>query len=143
MSKYKFVLAPKVRGFVEWQLERYHEDKKQLEQFKNDLIPSATASYSLAGGVSNGSVSNPTESIGIKMVTSPYILSTERSCLAIERVLDGLNETDKKLIDLVYWKRAYTITGAAIKLHMGERTGYNHINNILGLIALEMGLVNI
>ncbi len=143
MSKYKFVLAPKVRGFVEWQLERYHEDKKQLELYKKDMIPSNTPSYSLVGGVSNGSTSNPTESFGIKMVTSPYILSTERSCMAIEKVLDGLSETDRRLIDLVYWKRAYTITGAAIKLHMSEKTGYNHINGILGLIALEMGLVNI
>lgn len=143
MSKYKFVLAPKVRGFVEWQLERYHEDKKQLELYKTDMIPSATASYSLTGGVSNGSVSNPTENIGLKMLTNPYILSTERSCLAIERVLCKLNETDKQLIDLVYWKRAYTIVGAGDKIGLSQRAVYQHINNVLGLIALEMGLVNI
>ena len=40
MSKYKFDLAPKVKGIVEWHLEHYHEDKAQLESLKNDMVPS-------------------------------------------------------------------------------------------------------
>ncbi len=143
MSKYKFDLALEVKTTVEWTLGRYHEDKRELERYKNDLIPSATAGYSLSGGVSKGSTSNPTESVGIRMASSPYILWTERNCTAIERVLGMLDDTDKRLIELVYWKKAYTIIGAGAKVGLKEHATYTRINNILGLIALEMGLVNI
>jgi RinA family phage transcriptional activator len=143
LSKYKFDLTPKVKGFVEWQLEHYHEDRQQLEQYKNDMIPSATASYSWTGGIQSGSTSKPTEKIGIKIATNPYILTTERSIQAIDRVIGQLDDTDRQLIDLVYWKKSYTVEGAAFKLNYSARTGYRHVNNVLCLLALEMGLVNI
>jgi len=143
MSKYKFDLSPEVKVTVEWTLGRYHEDKRELERYKNDLIPSATAGYSLSGGTSKGGTSNPTENIGIKLATSPYILWTERNCAAVERVLGMLDDSDKRLIDLVYWKRAYGIVGAGTKVGLAKTDAYKHINNILGLLALEMGCVNI
>lgn len=143
MSKYKFVLAPKVRGFVEWQLERYNEDKKQLEQYKNDMIPSVTASYSPTGGIGGGGTSNPTESIGLKISTNPYILSTERSCRAIERALSHCDDVDMRLIDLIYWKQSYTVAGAGEKVGLTRSPTFARVNKILCRIALEMGLVNI
>lgn len=143
MSRYKFSLTQKIRDYVEWRLEHYHEDKKQLEQYKNDMIPSATNSYSMTGGVSRGSVSQPTENIAIRMATSPYILATERSCADIERALSRFDKIDMQLIDLVYWKRSYTIIGAGEKVGLAKSDAYAHINKILGVIALEMGLVNL
>jgi len=143
MSKYKFDLVPEVKNIIEWQLEHYHEYKKQLEQYKNDMIPSPTASYSLAGGTSGGSTSNPTENIGLRMATNQYILFTEQSIRAITRTLERLDKTDLDLIDLVYWKRGYNISGAGLKVGLSVSKSYQHINTILGLIALEMGYVNI
>ena len=143
MSRYKFSLTPKIRGFVEWQLEHYHEDKKQLEQYKNDMIPSATAGYSLTGGVSRGSVSQPTENTAVKMATSPYVMAAEKSCRDIERALERFDGIDMQLIDLVYWKRSYNIMGAGLVIGLSQRATYKHINNILCTVALEMGLVNI
>lgn len=143
MSKYKFDLTSEVKATVEWILGRYHEDKRQLEIYKNDMMPSVTAGYSLTSGVSGGGVSNPTESIGMKMATSPYIHWTERNCSAIERVLDGLSEIDRNLIDLVYWKKSYNIMGAGFRVGLSASKAYAHINNILGLVAMEIGVVNI
>lgn len=143
MSKYRFDLTKEVKDTVEWILGRYHEDKRQLEIYKNDMMPSVTQGYSHATGVSGGGVSNPTESIGMKMVTSPYILWTERNCSAIDRVLDRLSETDKQLINLVYWEKTYNVIGAGKKVGLEKTDAYKHINNILGLLALEIGIVNI
>jgi len=143
LSKYKFDLSIQAKDTVEWLLERYHEDKRQLEQYKTDMIPSPTASYSQTGGTSGGDVSNPTESIAIRIVTSPYILWTERNCKAIERVLNQLSDTDKQLIDLVYWKKTYNVIGAGKKIGLEKSDAYAHINNVLGLMALEIGIVNI
>jgi len=143
LSKYKFDLAPKVKGIVEWHLEHYHEDKAQLESLKNDMVPSPTPGYSLTGGVSGGNQGMPTESAGIKIATNSYILATERNIKAIDRVLGKIDNLDKQMIDLVYWKKAYTIVGAGTKVGLKEQASYAHINTVLGLIALEMGLVNI
>lgn len=139
----RFSLNPKIKGYVEWQLEHYHEDKKQLEQHKKDLIPSTTSNYSLTAGCSSGTTSNLTEKTAIKLATNPYILSMERSIKAVEVALSRCDETDKQLIDLVYWRRIYTIEGASIKANVSRRTAYRKINNVLCRIALEMGLINL
>ena len=141
--RYKYSLNPKIKGYVEWQLEHYREDKKQLWQYKSDLIPSITPGYSLTGGVQSGSPSNPTESTGIKLATNPYIIEMERSISAIERVLSKCDETDKRLIDLVYWKQSYTVVGAGESVGLGQNGSYKRINKILVGMALEMGLVNL
>ena len=143
MAKYKFELSPKIRGYIEWQLEHYHEDKKQIEQYKQQLMPSITASYSLVGGIQSGGTSDPTAQAALKMATSPYILETERCIKAIDKALSLCDETDIKLIDLVYWKRSYTISGAGYKAGLAKTSTYQRINKILGAIALELRLVNI
>jgi RinA family phage transcriptional activator len=142
MSRYKFSLNPKVKGYIEWQLEHYKEDKKQLEAYRRDMIPSATQSYSLTGGVNSGGTSNPTEQAAIRLATNPYILSAERSIKAIEAVLERCDETDLKLIDLVYWRRTHTVVGAGMKVGLGRNGAYKRINKILSGIALEMGIIN-
>jgi RinA family phage transcriptional activator len=143
MSKYKFSLTPQIKGYVEWQLEHFHEDRKQLEQYKRDMIPSPVQSYSLTGGVQSGGTSNPTEKIGMRIANSAYILTTEKSVDAIEKVLSRCDPTDLKLIDLVYWQKAYTMHGAGMKAGLSERGAYYRINNILCMLAVEMGMVRI
>lgn len=143
MSKYKFSLTPKIKGIVEWQLQHYNDDKRQIEQLKNDMVPSPTVGYSLTGGVSGGETSRTTENVAVRISTNPYIMQTERSCKAIERVLERCNDTDLKLVDLVYWKQSYTVEGAGMKLNMSTATAYRHINNILSAVAAEIGYVNV
>jgi len=138
----RFSLNPKIKGYIEWQLEHYHEDKKQLEEYKKDLIPSTTTNYSLTAGCSGGTTSNPTEKTVIKLVTNPYILSMERNIKAVEVALNKCDETDKRLIDLVYWRRTYTVVGAANKTYLSKSGAYNRLNRVLNNIALEMGIVN-
>ncbi len=77
------------------------------------------------------------------MLTNPYILSTERSCLAIERALVDCDNTDMKLIELIYWKRDHTVAGAGEKVGLTRSPTFAWVNIILCRIALEMGLVNI
>jgi len=142
VSKYKFSLTPKIKGIVEWQLQHYNDDKRQIEQLKNDMVPSPTAGYSLTGGVSGGGTSRTTENVAVRISTNPYIMQTERSCKAIERVLSRCNETDSKLVDLVYWRQSYTVEGAGMKIGLSKSAAYQRINSILGAIALEIGYVN-
>lgn len=141
MSRYKFSLNLKIKSYVIWCLQHYREDKKQLEEYKQDLMPATTQNYS-ADVVQSSNISNTTELMGIKLATNQYIITTERNIVAVERVLERCDAEDKQLIELVYWRQLYTIKGAAIKMNMHHATAYRKINNILCWMALEMGIIN-
>lgn len=143
MSKYKFSLSPKARKQAEWALESYHEDLRQLERYKLDLMPSGTANYNFTGGGRSSEPGTPTENIAIKFLTSAYILNTERCIKAVDRVLEYCDDTDKKMIELVYWSKTYTIEGAGRRANLSRSAAYYRINDILCAVALEMGLVSV
>lgn len=132
-------LPYKIRGMIEWNLEHYHEDKKQLEQLKKDLVPSYTAKYDKAPVIAGPS--DTTADTAIKIISTPYIASLERTIKAIDRVLSKCDDIDLELIDLVYWKHTHTITGAALKVNLSKTPAYYRINKILYAIAVELGLV--
>ena len=54
-----------------------------------------------------------------------------------------MDELDKKLIDLVYWKQEYTVEGAGMKIGLSRSAAYQRINKILGMIAFELGYVSV
>ena len=139
MPKYKSSISRRVRGMVEWQLEHYREYKDEIQQSWADMIPSATPKYT--DGKGGGEVSRNAENTALRIASSPYLVQAERSCKAIEYVLKNTDDIDRKLVELVYWKQAYTVAGAAQLLHMNTVTAYRHINNILLKIALELGYV--
>ena len=72
--KYKPSLSPKIKGYVEWQLEHYHEDKRQLRESRQAIMPSCTANYS---GMSGGSgPSDPTGQAAERQVLGYLTTST-------------------------------------------------------------------
>lgn len=139
--RYKFDLSPAIKATVEWQLQYYREDLRQLETYKQDLIPSGVQGYSPTAGVNGGEVTRKTEDIAFRLISSPYIRRLEITCEAIGRVLSKLDEVDLKLIELVYWRREYTVEGAAMKIHISKTAAYQRINKILGAIAYALGYV--
>lgn len=141
MTKYKSSISLRVRGMVEWQLEHYREYKSEIQRYWDDMIPSPTPKYT--DGAGGSEISRNAENTALRIASSPYILQTERSVKAIEYVLKNADDIDRKLVDLVYWKQAYTVAGAAQVLHMNTVTAYRHINGILLKIALEMGYVSL
>lgn len=140
MGKYKFKLDARVKGIVEWRLARYREDKRELEAAVERLLPSPTPSYSL---VSGGAVSTGrrTEEQAFKILSSPYLMQMEHDCKAIDRAMQRFDQTDMKLIELVYWRQEYSIAGAGQVIGLAKSSAYQRVNIILSTIAVEMGLV--
>ncbi len=140
--KTKYPLPYKIKGFIEWQLGHYHDEKRMLEEIETRHLPSGVPQY---GGtpIKAGSTSNPTERAGIALASNPYIASLERTTKAIATVLDKCDATDIKLIDLVYWRRSHTVEGAGRLCNLSKSAAYNHINGILTLIAQELGVINL
>lgn len=142
MGKYEASLDKRLKEFIEWELEHYPESKRQLEEYKRDMIPSATPAYSLSAGGHSGE-SRPTENISLKILSDQYVIHTARCIEAIERVLHKLNADDKKLIDLVYWKGSHSISGAALASHTSKSAAYRRINAIITELAKELGYVSV
>lgn len=140
VKRYKSSISPRIKGIVEWQLEHYWQDKQNIEQYWSDSTPSPTPMYTDSTG--GGEAERKTESTALRIASTPYIQQTERSCKAIENVLNSVDAIDKKLIRLVYWQQTHTVEGAAQVLHMSQASAYRHINGILCAIALEMGYIS-
>ena len=138
----KSVLQPRIRDFVAWQLEHYQQNKRQLEEFKRDIIPSPTPTYGSTGGHGN-EAHRSTEDIVERITSSAYIRNLEQTVKAIDYVIGRLDATDLDLIRLVYFEGAYTVEGAAQVVNLSRTAAYNHIANVLTAVALELGLLNV
>ena len=141
MAKYNFTLVPALREFIEWQIEYYPDNKRELATFKESMIPSQISQYGHKTG-SFDSEKRPTEDITIRR-NPEYILEQERIVNAIESVLVKLNDQDKELIRLRYWDGKLTPDGIALKLNIGRTTLYERLNNILVILAKRLGYIDI
>lgn len=138
----KSILQPRIRDFVAWQLEHYQTNRAQLESFKRDLIPSPTPNYGGSEGHST-EAHRTTEDIAMQISSSAYIRNLEQTVKAIQYVIERLDDTDLRLIELVYFKGTHTVDGAAMIVNLSSRTAYRHINRVLTAVALELGLINV
>ena len=138
----KSILQPRVRDFVAWQLEHYQTNRAQLEAIKRDLIPSPTPNYGGSEGRST-EAHRTTEDIMVQISSSAYVRNLEQTVKAIQYVIDRLDDTDLRLIELVYFRGSHTVDGAAMIVNLSSRTAYRHINNVLTAVALELGLINV
>ena len=141
--RYKFSIPSRIRSTVEWHLEHYPEDVRQLERYKNEMVPSPVQAYSPTAGVDGGEAHRSTEDVAFRIVTSPYIRMMEITCRAIQTALDADDEITRRLVELIYWKREYTAEGAGLKLNLSKTAVYQRLNKLLGRIAFEMGYVSI
>lgn len=129
----------RVKGFVLWELEHYPENKRQLEQYRNDII--TAKDYTIDGQPRGTDTGDPTARKVEQIENSAYIRQMEQTIEAIERVLNRQPPEKIKAIDLMYWRGTHTATGAGMEIGAGKTTIYDWINNIAEQIAKELGLV--
>lgn len=79
----------------------------------------------------------------MQISSSAYIRNLEQTVKAIQYVIERLDDTDLRLIELVYFKGTHTVDGAAMIVNLSSRTAYRHINRVLTAVALELGLINV
>ena len=136
----KSSLPPKIRGIVEYQLEHYYDSRRELKDAERDMMPSNTPKYS-SDPVTHGEASRTTENVAIKIMASKYLVELEKTVNSIEYITNRLSREDYELIDLVFFKGKFTITGAGQLLNMSQRTAYRHVDAVLTALARELGLI--
>ena len=138
--RYKKKMTKEVKSIAEYHLRSYEANKRALSRYRRDLMPSNTPDYSGIGGSHNGE-SRPVERLAVEIATDRYIFQLEESTAAVEEICDKLRAQDRRLVELVYWRRSYTVRGAAEKLHMDTSTAYDHLNSVLYDIAVLLGYI--
>lgn len=132
-------LSPRVKTRVEYDLEDFQEDIRQLQLFKNEYIQQITPNY---GGIGGGSsVSTPTENSVVRMCSSAYVRHTEVKVEAIERVIKTLDASTLRLIELVYWRKTHNVEGAGMVVGLSKSGAYKRLNKVLTAIASSLGYI--
>jgi RinA family phage transcriptional activator len=139
--RYKYTLKYAIRSTVEWQLRNFRQEKRQLEKYKAELIPSGVQGYSLTAGVDGGEAKRSTEEVAMRIAETPYIKRIETTVAAIDKVIRSLDKKELHLVELVYWRQEYNIEGAALIVGFSRSAAYRHINRILAEIAYQMGYI--
>lgn len=139
--KYKKQLPRDVKRIAEYHLRFYQANKKELQHYQRDMIPSSTPAYAATGGGSHDSESRPAERVALKLATDRYIFQLEQSISIVEDIVGRLSQADAYLVRHVYWTRDLTVSGAANKVHMDRSTAYEHLNDILYDLATMLGYV--
>lgn len=142
MSKYKYTLPHNIRKMCEYQLRHYKRDKKELDEYKAQFLPSMAVNYDSLH-VSGGTEQRQVEDSVIRMTTSAHVLHLEKSISAVEHALALCDNVDLRIIELVDFRRSHSVIGAGAEVGLTEVPAYNRRNRILMDIALEMGYVDL
>ena len=132
-------LERRVRDYILYAIENYHENKRQLEEYRLDVIESKD--YTIDGQPRGTDTTDSTQAKAIKLQSSPWLIQTERTTRAIEKELKCLPQFKIKVIELVLWRKTHTATGAAICVDAHPSTVYRWINEIVRSIAKNLGYI--
>lgn len=125
-------------GYARRVLYEYPRMRSELDALQAPLQASGTS----GGGHASGT-GRPAEALALRTLPDRQ---EQRELEAVEAALrevrlrpDG--ELTVNLVRLVFWSRAYTLEGAAQKVHVSYRTARRRVNGFLCLVAENLGLL--
>ena len=134
MSRPRYDWWPYVKGMI----RRYPSLKREYEDLHNQPV---TQSYS--GMPNSGGDGRGLERIAIRELPSTKQREYEAVRRAIETTQKIENGRDRlRLIDLVLWRKKYTLRGAAYKVPCGEATAKRWHIDFIKLVAFYYGLLD-
>lgn len=137
--KMRHKLTDEKRTLAAFHIRKYKDYKEELEKIKLDMIPSPVASYKPREGISGDVAKRTTEEVTMRIESAVHVRCMEQTVAAVESVLSALDEIDLRLVDLIYWQRRYTITGAGLEVGLTKSPTYARINNILWAVLVALG----
>lgn len=129
----------RIKDYIIYELQMYHENKRQLEECKRDIVEGKD--YTVSDMPRGGNTSDTTYSKAEKLLSSTYIQNIERTLNVIDRVIKGIDENRYKIIDMLYWKKTHTAIGVSLEVNISERTVYRWVDGIIYAIAKELGYI--
>lgn len=131
---YRVPYSTKAR--VREELYGYWDNQKKLEELKLEIIEESSGP---ADGQPRGNkTGNPTESKGIRVMTSRAILVVAEKLHYITNAIDRLNEEEKEIFEIIFKKRLNQKAAEAYEC-ISKAQYYNLYNKIIYLAAIELG----
>ena len=131
-------LDKKVYKYIDYELQHYEENKKELERLREEILDASPAP---ADGQPRGnSTGNPTERKAMKLVSSTALLKIESTIKAIEKIYEQLNDDYKLFFDWNY-KRNAGIVKTCQEVNIAEPTYYRWRDSIVYSVGMELGLI--
>lgn len=131
-------IPPAVWRYIEYELYSYDQTKKDLELLREEILhgtPPPEEGHSSGPG-------NPTESKGMRLISSPVIVRLERIVSAIERTIGQLTEDHSQLFTLKYIQGKHWRI-VCQEMPTSERTYFRLRRDIVELVAEKIGLAQI
>lgn len=126
-------------GYVKSIIRQYPELKQEYEALHVQSVTLA-----VTGMPGAGDVSRDTEDIAIREL--PYTKQREYEAVkrAVATVKRSPTANDRlALIDMVFWKRSHTLSGAAYKLNLSYTTAQRYHGEFVISVARYYGLLDI
>ena len=125
-------------GYIKAVIRSYPGLKKEYEDLHEQSITAKMSGMPGGGGVSRG-----TEDIAVREL--PY--TKQREYEAVRRSVEAtmLMKTGKDrigLVDMVFWKKSHTLSGAAYKLNISETTAQRYHGEFIRMVARFYGLLD-
>jgi len=129
--------------YIEKELYNYPLNRKLIENWEAErqgIIEETGGRENIV--IDDKKVSNPTLSKTMRLLALEGKVDRAKwYCKAIEDVLEILEETDKRLVELKYFQGYLTNEGVARELNISVREFYRRRKNIIGKLAVRMGLM--
>lgn len=117
----------------------YDEIKKELELYKEQIIEGESKPEVSVNG---GCMGNKTESRAIKLVSSKFIMQTEKVIQAIDKSLGILGDTYKELFEYKY-RKGLAWQEVMAEMCIAERTYFRMRRNLVTMVGQQLGVLNI
>ncbi len=123
-------------GYAKNVIRAYPEYKQELRRLRTAKV---TPKYNANGGDSG--IGKPTEETALRELPPKEMArleAVERALQKTKQLRDGTLRV--RLIELIYFRRSHTLTGAAEKCHVSHRTAVGWHGDFIRAVASELHL---
>lgn len=126
-------------GYVKNVVRAYPVLKQEYDDLHEQAITANTSGTGRSGGINRG-----TESIALRELPRPKQREYEavrQTVLQTKQLRTGSDRL--KLIDMVFWKRTHTLSGAALALNISYDTAIDYHGDFIMLVAFHKELITV
>lgn len=125
-------------GYCKGMIRRYPQMQAELEALQ---APPLTANYEAMPR--GGQPGNPTASGALKRLPGVRGKEYEAVSDAIQTTMEKWNGAERiRLIEIVFWQKTHTLTGAAQLCHVSQRTAWQWHGDFIRCVAKKYGLLD-
>jgi len=141
--KYAFKLDSLQKAVAEYHLANYKAEKKELKAVESKLKPLPETKEELFyEGSEKAKEASENAEKALKMLSSPYANRMLMGTAAVGKALQYADETDMKILSLLYWKKKpLPVEEAALEASITKADALCRINKLLAFTAYFLGYV--